>query len=167
MQGAGDEMRLSPAEPALELDRRLSELPHLQHLPAPRRLEDAQRPVLPVTLGGDHPGIDRVQRVLVPVAGRQDPTPEHVRQARLRVAAAIEVTALRGQDDLQRAPEVKQLVGQPRLRKLKREPAHLAGGRVRGLPGGRLDLERLPPPSGHAEAVVERGPQLCSQIRRQ
>ena len=59
VQGSGDEMGLGPAEPALKRDRRLGELPHLQHLPAAGRLEDAQRPVLPVTLGGDHPGVDR------------------------------------------------------------------------------------------------------------
>ena len=73
----------------------------------PGRLEDAQRPVLAVTLGGDHPGVDRVQRVFVPVACRENPRSQHVRQATLRIALAAKLTALRGQQNLQRAPEVE------------------------------------------------------------
>jgi hypothetical protein len=42
-----------------------------------------------------------VQRVLVPVNRRENPTPQYMREARLRIAAAGEVTALCGQEDLQ------------------------------------------------------------------
>ena len=40
---------------------------------AARCLENAQRPILPVTLGGDHPGVYCVKRVLVPVECGKNP----------------------------------------------------------------------------------------------
>ena len=73
VEGSGNEMGLLATKPAFKRERRLGEVPHLQHLPAARCLEDAQRPVLPVTLGGDHPGVDSLKRVLVPVDCGENP----------------------------------------------------------------------------------------------
>jgi hypothetical protein len=103
----GNEMGVPAAEPAVKRDRRLGEVPHLQHLPAPCRLEDAQRPILPVTLGGDHPGVDGLKRFVVLVGCREDPRSEQVRETGSRVVPAVELTAFCGQQDLPRAPEVE------------------------------------------------------------
>jgi hypothetical protein len=73
VEGSGNEMGLSTTKPAFKRDRRLGEVPHLQHLPSPRGLEDAQRPILPVTLGGDHPGVDGLKRVLILVGCGENP----------------------------------------------------------------------------------------------
>jgi hypothetical protein len=73
MEGPGNEMGLLSTKPAFKRERRLGEVPHLQHLPATCGLEDAQRPVLPVTLGGDHPGVDSLQGVLVPIRCGENP----------------------------------------------------------------------------------------------
>ena len=96
----------APTKTAFKRERSLGEFSHLQHLPAACRLEDAQRPILPVTLGGDHPGVDSLKRVLVPIGCGENPS-EYVRETRLRVASAIELTAFCGQENLQRAPEVE------------------------------------------------------------
>jgi len=107
VEGPGNEMGLPTTKPALKRDRRLGEVPHLQHLPAARCLENAQCPILPVTLGGDHPGVYRVKRVLVPVECDENPRPEEVRETGSRVVSAIELTAFRSQENLERAPEVE------------------------------------------------------------
>ncbi len=73
VEGSGNEMGLLSTKSAFERESRLGEVPHLQHLPPTCCLEDAQRPVLPVTLGGDHPGVDSLKGVLVPIGCGENP----------------------------------------------------------------------------------------------
>ena len=64
-----------------------------QQLPAACRLEDAQCPVLPVTLGCDYPGINSLKSVLVPVERCEDPRSQHVGEPSVRVALAVKLAA--------------------------------------------------------------------------
>ena len=160
VEGSGDEMGFLATKSAFKRERGLGEVAHLQHLPAANCLKDAQRPVLPVTLGCHYPCVDSLKRILVPVVRGEDPSSEDVRETSPRVALAIELTAFCSQKNLERAPEVEQLVGHSGLREFKRELAHLTRARVGGLAGTRLDFERLLPSSGHGKAVIERCPEF-------
>ncbi len=80
MKSPRDQVSLVEDETTLEVGAGFRQIPHLQALPALRRLEHPKGPVLAVLLGGGDALVELLEGFIEAIERPQDPTAQYVRQ---------------------------------------------------------------------------------------